>query len=85
MITVKLLGGARRALERDHLEIDRKDAKLREIVETLRSLSTTTNNLFNPGNLLIVVNGVESSSAGGLDLTVKDGDVITMVPVVHGG
>jgi len=32
-----------------------------------------------------VINGVESSMLGGLDATVNDGDVISIVPVVHGG
>lgn len=84
MITVKLLGGARTALGRDHLEMERPDAKLREIVELLRSLSSN-GSVFSPQNLLIAVNGVESSVVGGLDATVKDGDVVSIVPVVHGG
>jgi len=84
MINVKLLGGARRAIGKDRLEIERQDVKLHEIVEILRSMSSNSN-IFDSGNLLIVVNGVESSMLGGLDATVKDGDVISIVPVVHGG
>ena len=84
MINVKILGGARRAIGKDRLEIEKKDAKLHDIVEILRSMSSNSN-IFSSSNLLIVVNGVESSVLGGLDATVKDGDVISIVPVVHGG
>lgn len=84
MISVKLLGGARRAIGKDRLEIEKKDARLYEIVEMLRSMSSNSG-IFNSSNLLIVVNGVESSMLGGLDASVKDGDVISIVPVVHGG
>ena len=84
MISVKLLGGARRAVGKERLEIEKNDAKLHDIVEILRSMSSN-NNIFDSNNLLIVVNGVESSMLGGLNATVKDGDVISIVPVVHGG
>ena len=84
MINVKLLGGVKRAIGKDLLEIERQDAKLHEIVGMLHSMSSNSN-IFNPNNLLIVINGVESSVLGGLDATVKDGDVISVVTVVHGG
>lgn len=84
MINVKLLGGAKMAVGKDRLEIEKQDAKLHDIVEILRSMSSNKN-IFNSNNLLIVVNGVESSMLGGLDAAVKDGDVISIVPVVHGG
>jgi len=84
MINVKLLGGAKRVIGKDHLEIEKQNAKLHEIVAMLHSMSSNTN-IFHTDNLLIVINGIESSMLGGLDATVKDGDVISIVPVVHGG
>ncbi len=84
MITVKFLGGARTALGRDRLQIERPDAKLYEILDTVRSLAPG-NSVLSPNNLLVAVNGVESSVVGGLEATVRDGDVVSIVPVVHGG
>ena len=84
MINVKLLGGAKRVIGKDRLEIQKQNAKLHEIVAMLHSMSSNSN-IFSANNLLIVINGVESSMLGGLDATVKDGDVISIVPVVHGG
>jgi len=84
MINVKLLGGAKRAIGKDLLEIQKNHIRLHDIVEILRSMSPN-NSIFDSNNLLIVVNGVESSVLGGLDATVKDGDAISIVPIVHGG
>ena len=36
-------------------------------------------------NILIAVNGVESSALSGNETVAKTGDVITIVSVVHGG
>lgn len=36
-------------------------------------------------NILMVVNGVDSSVLNADELLVHDGDVVTVVPVVHGG
>jgi molybdopterin converting factor small subunit len=84
MINVKLLGGAKRIIGKDLLELQKNHIRLHDIVEILQSMSPN-NNIFDSNNLLIVVNGVESSILGGLDATVKDGDYISIVPVVHGG
>ena len=84
MISVKLLGGAKRIIGKDHVSIEKQNAKLNDIVEILRSMSSN-NDIFSSSNMLIVVNGVESSMLGGLEAQVKDGDVVSIVPVVHGG
>lgn len=36
-------------------------------------------------NSLIVVNGKEVSAIDGLDTRIKGGDVITIIPITHGG
>ena len=36
-------------------------------------------------NMLIAINGIDSSTLGGLTTVIKDGDVISIIPVIHGG
>jgi molybdopterin synthase sulfur carrier subunit len=36
-------------------------------------------------NALILLNGVEINNLDGLETEVRDGDTITLLPVVHGG
>ena len=41
--------------------------------------------LLNPSNLIIAVNGTDSAALKGPSTEVKNGDVVTVVTVVHGG
>lgn len=36
-------------------------------------------------NALILINGIEINNLDGLKTRVRDGDIITLLPVVHGG
>ena len=84
MITVKLLGGARKIVGKDQVSLEMQSIKVSEILETLRSMSSNSD-ILNSSNMLIAVNGTELSILGGLNAQVKDGDVVSIVPVVHGG
>ena len=83
MITIKLLGGARKVIGKDQVSIEVQRIKVNEILAMLRSVSNS--NIFNSSNMLIAVNGVEISVLGSLEAQVNDGDVVSVVPVVHGG
>jgi molybdopterin converting factor small subunit len=83
MITIKLLGGARKVIGKDQISIEAQRIKVNEILAMLRSVSNS--NIFNSSNMLIAVNGVEISVLGSLEAQVNDGDVVSVVPVVHGG
>jgi molybdopterin synthase sulfur carrier subunit len=41
--------------------------------------------VLSPHNILIAVNGVESSLLGGNNTVIESGDTVTIVTVVHGG
>ena len=40
---------------------------------------------FDIANLLIAVNGIDSSALDGLDTKLEDNDVVSVIPVIHGG
>ena len=40
---------------------------------------------FDIANLLIAVNGIDSSALDGLDTKLEDNDVISIIPIIHGG
>ena len=84
MITVKLLGGARKIVGKDQVSLEMQSIRVSEILETLCSMSSNPD-ILNLSNMLITVNGTELSILGGLNAQVKDGDVVSIVPVVHGG
>lgn len=83
MITLKLLGGAKKAVGRPSVDLERKSASVPEILDFLNGVAVEPR-LLQRTNLIVAINGVDSLSLGDSAQAV-DGDVVTIVPVVHGG
>lgn len=84
MIAIRLLGGAKKAVGRPLVELDRDSATVSEILDFLQGISSEPR-LLQPGNLIVAVNGVDSAAVAGAKTVAKDGDEVTVVTVVHGG
>lgn len=82
MITVRLLGGAGKAAGAGTIEIDSDRATVGDILGILES---RTSGAYGPSNVLVAVNGADSSAAGGPKAEVRAGDDVAVIPVVHGG
>ena len=64
--------------------INKSQATLKEIIEELKNESRHTK-ILNEQNLIITVNGVDSSITGGKETVIKSGDILTIVTIIHGG
>ena len=64
--------------------IDKSQATVKEIIEELKNESRNTK-ILNEQNLMVSVNGVDSSVTGGKETVIKSGDIITIVTIIHGG
>jgi sulfur-carrier protein len=84
MITINILGGAKKIVGTSSLEFNRSNASISEILAFLQE-NAAEPKILNVNNILIAVNGIESSALLGNDTVAKTGDVITIVSVVHGG
>jgi tRNA threonylcarbamoyladenosine modification (KEOPS) complex Cgi121 subunit/molybdopterin converting factor small subunit len=84
MIAIRLLGGAKKAVGKPAVNLDRPSASVSEILQFLTSVSTDAR-ILQPNNLIIAVNGVDSAALQGQSTVVKSGDTVTVVTVVHGG
>jgi molybdopterin synthase sulfur carrier subunit len=84
LILIKLLGGAKKAIGSPSIVFDKPIASVSEIFSFLLK-NAVEPNLLKPSNILIAINGVESSTLSGNNTIVKTGDTITVVTVVHGG
>lgn len=69
---------------KNFLFIDKSEATLKDIFKELKNKSKDPK-IINEKNLMVVVNGVDSSIIGGKETIVKTGDIITIVPIIHGG
>lgn len=84
MITLKLLGGVKKAIGKNSIVIDKSQSNLKEIFEELKNKSTDAS-IIDEKNIMISVNGVDSSVIGGKEAIIKTGDIITIVTIIHGG
>jgi tRNA threonylcarbamoyladenosine modification (KEOPS) complex Cgi121 subunit/molybdopterin converting factor small subunit len=84
MITIRLLGGAKKAVGKPAVNLDRPSASISDILDYLISISTEPH-LLQRSNLIIALNDVDSASLQGNNTLVKSGDTVKIVTVVHGG
>jgi MoaD family protein len=92
-ITVKFIGAFRSISGKSKISIRTKDSvSLSEVIkQVIEEQPKIKRALIDPEledprpNTLILINGKEISILNGLDTTVKNGDEVVLVPVVHGG
>ena len=85
MITVNFIGGARKSFQTDSLEITQNIDTISEMISHLISKKPENTPDFDGKNLLIAVNGVDSSALAGNNTHLNSGDVVDIIPIIHGG
>lgn len=85
MIIVKLIGGAKKSFFTDTLEIDKSDISIKELLHLLLELKPTDSPNLDVENMLIAINGADSSALDGKMTTVKNNDIVSIIPIIHGG
>ena len=85
MILVNFTGGTRKSFQIDSLEINQNVSTIFELIAYLISRKPDNTPDFDGKNLLIAVNGVDSSALNGNNTQLKSGDVINIIPIIHGG
>lgn len=85
MIMVKLIGGAKKSFFTDTLEIDKSDISIKELLHLLLELKPADSPNLDVENMLIAINGADSSALDGKMTTVKNNDIVSIIPIIHGG
>jgi tRNA threonylcarbamoyladenosine modification (KEOPS) complex Cgi121 subunit/molybdopterin converting factor small subunit len=85
MIIVKLLGGARKSFSSDRLEIQSDNVTISSLLDRLKMFIPANLPTLDQDNILVAVNGADSSVLQGKETVLKTGDVVSIIPVVHGG
>jgi sulfur-carrier protein len=84
LIDIKLLGGIRKAAGKSNLVLDKHIASVSEILGFLRQNVIDPKN-FDTDNILVTINGADSSLLSHDENIVKSGDTVKIVTIVHGG
>jgi len=58
---------------------------LNELLELLLKIKPEDTSNFDVENILIAINGSDSSAMEGKYTIVHDGDIVSIIPVIHGG
>ena len=85
MITVKLVGGAKKSFLTENLQIDKSDISIKELLKLLLELKPADSPKLDVENILIAINGVDSSAMDGESTIIKNNDLVSIIPVIHGG
>jgi len=84
LITVDLVGGIRKAAGFSTVNINVTNSSVNELL-TLLEREYDLENKIKEDEIMIAINGVESSVMGGREAKISSGDTVTILSVVHGG
>ena len=82
---MKLLGGAKKSFSTDKIVLKQNAHSINELIGYLKEIKPKDTLEFDTKNLLIAVNGVDSSALQGYDTKLNNNDEISIIPIIHGG
>ena len=85
MITVRLLGGAKKSFSTDRITIEKKEIPVQELLDYLVSQKPPDTPELDTDNILVAINGADSSALGGKAAIIHENDTVSIIPVIHGG
>lgn len=85
MITVKLFGGAKKSFLSEQFQIDKTDISIYKLLEILSDLQPPNFPKLDTENILIAINGTDSSAMEGRSTIIKNNDLVSIIPLIHGG
>jgi tRNA threonylcarbamoyladenosine modification (KEOPS) complex Cgi121 subunit/molybdopterin converting factor small subunit len=85
MINVNFIGGAKKWFNREQIIIEKNDLSVQQLLDHLIEIKPKNTVEFDSKNLLIAINGIESSALDGFETKLKSNDFVNIIPVIHGG
>ena len=67
------------------MKIDKSDISIRELIDLLLALKPADSPKLDTENILIAINGSDSSAMDGKYTKIKNNDLVSIIPVIHGG
>ena len=85
MFTVKFVGGAKKSFPVEQLKIDQSNLSIQELINLLLELKPMDTPKLDTDNVLIAINGADSSAMDGKSTIIQENDLVSIIPVIHGG
>jgi molybdopterin converting factor small subunit/tRNA threonylcarbamoyladenosine modification (KEOPS) complex Cgi121 subunit len=83
LIIVKFLGIAKKSFNTDKITINKDNLTIQKLLDLLLEQNPEINLDFS--NILVAVNGIDSSAIDGKQTKLQSGDVVSLIPIIHGG
>ena len=84
MITVDLRGGIRKSVGLSQINLEKERISLDEMISYLAKEYNLIHEI-KKNEIMVAINGVDSSILGGGQARILSGDVVTILTIVHGG
>jgi sulfur-carrier protein len=84
LINIKLLGGIKKTAGRSSLVFNKQIASISEVLTFLKD-NVNDPKILDTDNVLVTINGADSSMLSKDENILKTGDSVTVVTIVHGG
>jgi sulfur-carrier protein len=84
LINIKLLGGIKKTAGRSSLVFNKQIASISEVLTFLKD-NVNDPKILDTDNVLVTINGADSSMLSKDENILKTGDSLTIVTIVHGG
>ena len=79
------MGGVKKSFSTENLTIEKNTLTINQLISHLIEIKPKDTLEFDTKNLLIAVNGIDSSSLQGYDTKLNDNDIVSIIPIIHGG
>ena len=79
------MGSLKKIFPSDTVTFEMQDITIREVLNYLTKHQSADIDNIDGKNIMIAINGKDSSALSGMETIVKSGDVVTIIPIIHGG
>ena len=79
------MGSLKKIFSTDSFTFDESNSTVQSVINYLIEKQPENSNEFDGKNIMIAINGKDSSALSGSETSIKSGDIITIIPIIHGG
>ena len=85
MVTVRLIGGIKKSFNSEEITLEIENVTLEKLLALLLETQPKNTPKIDLNNIMIAINGADSSAINGKSTIIKKDDLISIIPIIHGG
>ena len=85
MVTIRFVGGAKKSFQSEQMELNANNISLDRLLELILENQPKNTPSLDTNNILIAINGADSSALKGRSTIIKNSDSVSIIPIIHGG